>query len=101
MQLDEFSSLNRGFIALTNWLRGKLKGGPNRYKLNPTGSSKVKGYRLSSEFKLRDVRREIKEHMRSVKRIGTHSMPMTDDGKKGPRSSDRYTESDIERNITR
>ena len=43
----------------------------------------------------------IKERMRSVKRIGTHSMPMTDGEQGGPRSSGISTESDIGRNIAR
>ena len=43
----------------------------------------------------------IKEGMRSVQWIGTHSMPMTDDEQGGPKSSGISTESDIGLNITR
>ena len=44
--------------------------------------------------------KRIKEGMRRVQWIGTHSMPMTDDGR-GPRSLGIRTESAIRRNIAR
>ena len=78
-----FHPLIRGFIALTNMLGVELQGS-DRYEVNQTGLPKGMEYKyLSSLSSVKNIER-IKEGMRSVQWIGTHSMPMTDDGQGGP-----------------
>src|SRR4051812_15725392 len=84
-----------GFIALTIMLGVKLQGGRIDTRSIRRGCPRAWDTSIFRVQNSGEYNAGITERTRSFKWICTYSMPMTDDGKRGPRSSGIGTESDI------